>query len=129
MEGRMKKCRQLSPERTRVRTEPSPKHQQQQQQMLQVRKVPVVYYLCRNRHLEHPHFIEVPLPSPQGLYLRGKTHKKDWLREPQLHSSHLLIFLVLCLFFLLVFVADVIDRLNVVRGKGIAAMYSWSCKR
>lgn len=94
MEGRMKKCRQLSPERTRVRTEPSPKHQQQQQQTLQVRKVPVVYYLCRNRHLEHPHFIEVPLPSPQGLYLR-----------------------------------DVIDRLNVLRGKGMAAMYSWSCKR
>uniref|UniRef100_A0A453RSD0 SOSEKI DIX-like domain-containing protein n=1 Tax=Aegilops tauschii subsp. strangulata TaxID=200361 RepID=A0A453RSD0_AEGTS len=44
---------------------------------------------------EHPHFIEVPLASPEaGLYLR-----------------------------------DVINRLNVLRGKGMAAMYSWSCKR
>ncbi|TVU04508.1 hypothetical protein EJB05_47619 [Eragrostis curvula] len=58
-------------------------------------RVAVVYYLCRNRHLEHPHFIEVPLASPEeGLYLR-----------------------------------DVINRLNVLRGKGMAAMYSWSCKR
>ncbi|VAI75024.1 unnamed protein product [Triticum turgidum subsp. durum] len=59
------------------------------------KRVAVVYYLCRSRHLEHPHFIEVPLASPEaGLYLR-----------------------------------DVINRLNVLRGKGMAAMYSWSCKR
>ncbi|KAF8654016.1 hypothetical protein HU200_062158 [Digitaria exilis] len=59
------------------------------------KRVAVVYYLCRNRHLEHPHFIEVPLSSPEeGLYLR-----------------------------------DVFNRLNVLRGKGMAAMYSWSCKR
>ncbi|CAA6655434.1 unnamed protein product [Spirodela intermedia] len=85
----------------RVRTEPPPlppppKHEQQQQQKEQrpgVRRIPVVYYLCRNMHLEHPHFIEVP-SSPEGLYLR-----------------------------------DVINRLNALRGKGMAAMYSWSCKR
>ncbi|XP_044958022.1 protein SOSEKI 3-like isoform X2 [Hordeum vulgare subsp. vulgare] len=59
------------------------------------KRVAVVYYLYRSRHLEHPHFIEVPLASPEaGLYLR-----------------------------------DVINRLNVLRGKGMAAMYSWSCKR
>nr|CAB3493631.1 unnamed protein product [Digitaria exilis] len=58
------------------------------------RKAPVVYYLTRSRHLEHPHFVEVPLASPEGLYLR-----------------------------------DVINHLNTVRGKGMAAMYSWSCKR
>ncbi|KAL5210189.1 hypothetical protein ABZP36_005812 [Zizania latifolia] len=58
------------------------------------RKVPVVYYLTRSRHLEHPHFVEVPLSSPEGLYLR-----------------------------------DVINQLNMVRGKGMAALYSWSCKR
>ncbi|OVA19501.1 Protein of unknown function DUF966 [Macleaya cordata] len=86
MEGRMKKYRETSPDRARVWTEPSPKHQN--------RKVPVVYYLCRNRHLEHPHFIEVPLSSPEGLYLR-----------------------------------DVINRLNVLRGRGMAVLYSWSCKR
>ncbi|RZS18621.1 hypothetical protein BHM03_00050938 [Ensete ventricosum] len=32
----------------------------------------VVYYLSRNGHLEHPHFMEVPLSSSSsGLYLRG----------------------------------------------------------
>ncbi|KAK2996091.1 hypothetical protein RJ640_015242 [Escallonia rubra] len=87
MEGRMKKYRQVSPERAKVWTEKSPKYQQN-------RKVPVVYYLCRNRQLEHPHFIEVPLSSSDGLYLR-----------------------------------DVINRLNVLRGRGMASIYSWSCKR
>ncbi|XP_042503477.1 protein SOSEKI 3-like [Macadamia integrifolia] len=86
MDGRVRKHRQTSPGRARVWTEPSPKQQ--------TRKVPVVYYPCRNRHLEHPHFIEVPLSSSVGLYLR-----------------------------------DVIDRLNVLRGRGMASMYSWSCKR
>ncbi|GLU11887.1 hypothetical protein SLE2022_286060 [Rubroshorea leprosula] len=89
MEARMTKYRQVSPERTKVWTERSPKYYQQQS-----RKVSVVYYLCRNRQLEHPHFIEVPLSSSDGLYLR-----------------------------------DVIERLNVLRGRGMASMYSWSCKR
>ncbi|XP_040993267.1 LOW QUALITY PROTEIN: protein SOSEKI 2 [Juglans microcarpa x Juglans regia] len=88
MEGRMKKYqRQVSPERAKVWREKSPKYQQ-------YRSVPVVYYLCRNRQLEHPHFMEVPLSSPDGLYLR-----------------------------------DVIERLNVLRGRGMASVYSWSCKR
>ncbi|XP_063948739.1 protein SOSEKI 3 isoform X2 [Daucus carota subsp. sativus] len=90
MEERMKKYRQVSPERAKVWTEKSPKYHQQQPR----RKVSVVYYLSRNRQLEHPHFIEVSLSSPDGLYLR-----------------------------------DVIDRLNVLRGRGMASMYSWSCKR
>lgn len=34
-------------------------------------KVPVIYYLSRNGQVEHPHFMEVPLSSPQGLYLKG----------------------------------------------------------
>ncbi|KAL6952600.1 hypothetical protein U1Q18_045654 [Sarracenia purpurea var. burkii] len=63
MEARVKKYRQVSPERARVWTEKSPKYHQ-------TRKVPVVYYLCKNRQLEHPHFIEVPLSSSDGLYLR-----------------------------------------------------------
>ncbi|XP_021724392.1 protein UPSTREAM OF FLC-like [Chenopodium quinoa] len=87
MEGRMKKYRQVSPERAKVWKERSPKY-------VQNRKVPVVYYLCRNRQLEHPHFIEVPISSPEGLYLR-----------------------------------DVIERLNNLRGRGMASMYSWSSKR
>ncbi|XWS29033.1 hypothetical protein CRYUN_Cryun25bG0121900 [Craigia yunnanensis] len=88
METRMKKYRQVSPERAKVWTEKSPKYYQHN------RKVPVVYYLCRNRQLEHPHFIEVPISSPDGLYLR-----------------------------------DVIERLNILRGRGMACLYSWSCKR
>lgn len=35
------------------------------------RKVPVLYYLTRNGHIEHPHLIDVPLSSPHGLYLTG----------------------------------------------------------
>ncbi|XP_061373235.1 protein SOSEKI 5 isoform X1 [Gastrolobium bilobum] len=77
--------RETSPERTKVWTEPKPKTP---------RKVSVVYYLSRNGQLEHPHFIEVPLSSPHGLYLK-----------------------------------DVINRLNLLRGNGMANMYSWSAKR
>ncbi|KAG1337917.1 protein UPSTREAM OF FLC [Cocos nucifera] len=58
------------------------------------RKASVVYYLSRDGHLENPHFLEVPLSSTEGLYLR-----------------------------------DVVSRLCVLRGKGMAAMYSWSSKR
>uniref|UniRef100_A0A9I9DM85 SOSEKI DIX-like domain-containing protein n=3 Tax=Cucumis melo TaxID=3656 RepID=A0A9I9DM85_CUCME len=75
-----------SPERTKVWTEPKLRTSD--------RKVPVVYYLSRNGLLEHPHFIEVPLSSSEGLYLR-----------------------------------DVINRLNVLRGNGMASAYSWSSKR
>ncbi|XP_010685833.2 protein SOSEKI 5 [Beta vulgaris subsp. vulgaris] len=56
--------------------------------------VPVVYYLSRNGQLEHPHFMEVPLSSSHGLFLR-----------------------------------DVINRLNLLRGKSMASHYSWSSKR
>ncbi|XP_076919629.1 protein SOSEKI 5-like [Bidens hawaiensis] len=58
------------------------------------RKVPVLYYLTRNGHIEHPHLIDVPRSSVDGLYLR-----------------------------------DVMNTLNYHRGKGMANMYSWSCKR
>ncbi|KZV39329.1 hypothetical protein F511_23466 [Dorcoceras hygrometricum] len=96
----MKKYQQLSPERAKVWTEKSPKyhynhqHNLQQPQHKHKQKVPIVYYLCRNRQLEHPHFMEVPLSSPDGLYLR-----------------------------------DVVERLNGLRGRGMASMYAWSCKR
>ncbi|KAJ8551410.1 hypothetical protein K7X08_000780 [Anisodus acutangulus] len=82
------KDRDTSPERTKVWTE-TPNHKLKSE-----RKVPVVYYLTRNGQLEHPHFMEVPLSSLDGLYLR-----------------------------------DVINRLNFLRGKGMASLYSWSAKR
>ncbi|KAE8670722.1 hypothetical protein F3Y22_tig00112114pilonHSYRG00203 [Hibiscus syriacus] len=43
-------------------------------------KVPVVYYLSRNGRLEHPHFLEVPLSSPQGLCLKDVINKLNNLR-------------------------------------------------
>ncbi|KAK4482661.1 hypothetical protein RD792_009826 [Penstemon davidsonii] len=94
MEGRMKKYMQVSPERAKVWTEKSPKYHYKQPQQLNNGRAQVVYYLCRNRQLEHPHFMEITLSTPDGLYLR-----------------------------------DVIERLNVLRGRGMASMYSWSCKR
>lgn len=112
----MKKYRQVSPERAKVWTEKSPKYHQN-------RKVPVVYYLCRNRQLEHPHFMEVPLSSPDGLYLRGTQGKT---------LSWIYLFIYLCGFLGTVCVcvsADVIDKLNALRGRGMASLYSWSCKR
>ncbi|KAL6200098.1 hypothetical protein ACLB2K_029880 [Fragaria x ananassa] len=77
-------------------TSPDPTHEPEPKLAITPndRKVPVVYYLSRNGQLEHPHFMEVPLSSPRGLFLR-----------------------------------DVINRLNLLRGKGMATMYSWSAKR
>ncbi|KAL7127401.1 hypothetical protein ABFS83_14G250300 [Erythranthe nasuta] len=79
---------EISPERTKVWSEPL------NGKLKTDRRVAVVYYLSRNGQLEHPHFMEVPLSSAHGLFLR-----------------------------------DVISRLNVLRGKGMAVLYSWSCKR
>ncbi|CAN6471287.1 unnamed protein product [Victoria cruziana] len=86
VEMQARRSREASPERTKVWTEPRAPRQD--------RRVPVVYYLCRNGQLEHPHFMEVPISCGEGLYLR-----------------------------------DVTSRLNFLRGKGIASMYSWSSKR
>ncbi|PIN17966.1 hypothetical protein CDL12_09371 [Handroanthus impetiginosus] len=58
------------------------------------KKVQVVYYLSRNGHLEHPHYIEVTHLAHQPLRLK-----------------------------------DVMERLTVLRGKGMPSLYSWSCKR
>ncbi|KAG6760260.1 hypothetical protein POTOM_036767 [Populus tomentosa] len=71
--------RETNPERTKMLNLPKSKSEQ---------KVGVVYYLTRNGQFEHPHFMEVPLSSPQGLQLK-----------------------------------DVIDRLNHLRGRGMANMY------
>ncbi|CAM0885605.1 unnamed protein product [Alopecurus aequalis] len=90
--------RWASPERTVVWTEPPPKITSttaRRHGAAPPTKVAVVYYLCRNGQLDHPHFMEVALSSPHdGLCLR-----------------------------------DVLDRLNVLRGAGMADAYSWSSKR
>lgn len=57
--------RETSPERSKVWVEPKSKAERKDVM------VPVVYYLSRNGQLEHPHFMEVPLSSSDGLFLRG----------------------------------------------------------
>lgn len=89
--------RWASPERTVVWTEPPPKTSTARRAgaASHPTKVAVVYYLSRNGQLDHPHFMEVALSSPQdGLCLR-----------------------------------DVLDRLSLLRGAGMADAYSWSSKR
>jgi hypothetical protein len=66
--------RWASPERTVVWTEPPPKTSTARRAGAAAlpTKVAVVYYLSRNGQLDHPHFMEVALSSPQdGLCLRG----------------------------------------------------------
>jgi hypothetical protein len=95
LEARARRRASPSGIRTRpVRVEPEPPPPTKTHKMVTTKRVAVVYYLCRNHQLEHPHFMEVPLASMQGLYLR-----------------------------------DVINRLDALRGKGMASKYSWSCKR
>ncbi|KAK7382996.1 hypothetical protein VNO78_28661 [Psophocarpus tetragonolobus] len=44
-------------------------------------KVPVIYYLSRNGQLEHPHLMEVPISSPQGmLRLKDVIDRLSFLR-------------------------------------------------
>ncbi|KAH9701099.1 hypothetical protein KPL71_024878 [Citrus sinensis] len=90
--GRDRQQQRISPERTKVWTEPNKNNKTSA--AAANRKVPVIYYLSRNGQLEHPHFMDVPLSSPEGLFLK-----------------------------------DVINRLNLLRGQGMASMYSWSSKR
>ena len=70
MDGRARRRASPAGIRTRpARVEPEPPPTKRHE--LGATMVAVVYYLRRNHELEHPHFMEVPLASPQGLYLRG----------------------------------------------------------
>uniref|UniRef100_A0A7N0TCU4 SOSEKI DIX-like domain-containing protein n=1 Tax=Kalanchoe fedtschenkoi TaxID=63787 RepID=A0A7N0TCU4_KALFE len=66
------KDREISPERTKVWMEPPEK-------MIQ-KKVAVVYYLTRNGQLQQPHFMEVPLSTPRGLFLKDVISRLNFLR-------------------------------------------------
>ncbi|CAA2983488.1 Hypothetical predicted protein [Olea europaea subsp. europaea] len=79
--------RQMTPERAKV-------CMQQRGIKPTFKKVQVVYYLSRDGHLEHPHYMEVSHLVHQQLRLK-----------------------------------DVMERLTVLRGKGVPSLYSWSCKR
>lgn len=108
--------RETSPERTKVWVEPKSKAERKDVM------VPVVYYLSRNGQLEHPHFMEVPLSSSDGLFLRGTPPLLF------LHMQFQSIVLTMRISKLSLF-SDVMNRLNFLRGKGMATMYAWSSKR
>ncbi|KAL1226089.1 Protein SOSEKI 2 [Cardamine amara subsp. amara] len=52
------------------------------------RRVQVVYYLTRNGHLEHPHFIEVISPVNQPLRLRDVMNRLTVLRGKCMSSQY-----------------------------------------
>ncbi|CAH2073297.1 unnamed protein product [Thlaspi arvense] len=52
------------------------------------RRVQVVYYLTRNGHLEHPHFIEVISPVNQPLRLRDVMNRLTVLRGKSMPSLY-----------------------------------------
>lgn len=86
MEGRGRRYgAQLSPERSKVWTEPPSKHQIQRPQG---GRVPVVYYLCKNRHLDHPHFIEVPISSSGALHLKDVINRLVVLRGKRMPGMY-----------------------------------------
>nr|AII30315.1 hypothetical protein [Cardamine hirsuta] len=53
-----------------------------------LRRVQVVYYLTRNGHLEHPHFIEVIAPVNQPLRLRDVMNRLTVLRGKCMASQY-----------------------------------------
>ncbi|KAL5228280.1 hypothetical protein ABZP36_016545 [Zizania latifolia] len=91
----------------------------------------VVYYLSRNGHLEHPHFMEVALASPEGLFLRG-TYVCSAPSSRRLFMAPSVSVGFCCIVHSCVpslSLIDVVDRLDALRGKGMARMYSWASKR
>nr|XP_043617277.1 protein SOSEKI 5-like [Erigeron canadensis] len=56
------------------------KHNMSPEVVITPRKVPVLYYLAQNGHIEHPHLIDVPLSSPHGLYLRDVMNTLNYHR-------------------------------------------------
>lgn len=115
--------RESSPDRVKV-------YNMHQRVVKPIKKVQVVYYLSRNGHLEHPHYMEVTHLVNQPLRLRGRYSKKSFIScfckfGVQCYQQCYLIFFLFCHVKLI----DVTERLTVLRGKGMPSLYSWSCKR
>lgn len=71
MDVRSRRARQTSPDRAKLSMQ---QHRHRQPPKPNpTRKVQVVYYLTRNGHLEHPHYMEVSHFATQPLRLKGKT--------------------------------------------------------
>lgn len=50
-----------------------------------MRKVQIIYYLCRNGQLEHPHFMELAQHPHQPLRLKGKQKHFYGVGASKLH--------------------------------------------
>ncbi|XP_074559748.1 protein SOSEKI 2-like [Curcuma longa] len=78
--------REASPDRARLayshqqQPPPPPPPPQQQRFARPLRKLQVVYYLCRNGQLEHPHFIELPYLPNHQLRLKDVIERLRCLR-------------------------------------------------
>lgn len=92
-----------------------------------IKKVQVVYYLSRNGHLEHPHYMEVTHLVNQPLRLRGSLFPAsvNLVYNVIANDKFFFFFILFCHVKLI----DVTERLTVLRGKGMPSLYSWSCKR
>ncbi|CAA7395782.1 unnamed protein product [Spirodela intermedia] len=69
--ARARRSRETSPDRARAAPSAKPRP---------LRKVQIVYYLCRNGQLEHPHFMEVAHHSSQQLRLKDVMDRLTFLR-------------------------------------------------
>ncbi|WCJ31841.1 hypothetical protein M5689_013296 [Euphorbia peplus] len=72
---------ETSPDRAKVSMQPNPKP-------IQLKKVQVVYYLSRNGHLEHPHYIQVTHLSNHRLRLRDVMDRLTVLRGKAMPSLY-----------------------------------------
>lgn len=87
MDVRSRRARESSPDRVKV-------YMQAARVKPMIKKVQVVYYLSRNGHLEHPHYMEVTHLANQPLRLRGKTNY--FTASVYVFFITLLLYMVLC---------------------------------
>ncbi|XAR73345.1 hypothetical protein NMG60_11007282 [Bertholletia excelsa] len=89
MEGRARRCRETSPDRAKACATANQRRVKPISGTSSFRKVQVVYYLSRNGHLEHPHYMEVTHLPHQPLRLKDVTDRLTVLRGqgmPSLYS-------------------------------------------
>ncbi|XP_044461405.1 protein SOSEKI 2-like [Mangifera indica] len=86
MDVQSRKATQTSPDRSKLSMQ---HHRQQPPRLKPLTKVKVIYYLTRNGHLEHPHYLEVSHLATQPLSLKDVMERLVALRGkgmPSLYS-------------------------------------------
>ena len=80
-----------------------------------MRKVQIIYYLCRNGQLEHPHFMELAQHPHQPLRLKGMHCGGVWSLQA-----------ACSLFFLSLLPADAASIFLLLRSRGCGVKMSWT---